>query len=189
VLQQGVSGVGKSTLGAALAAATGMPFTDGDDLHPKGNVDKMAAGVPLTDADREPWLLRIRAHAEWTVADNSDGRVGSGIVVACSALKRIYRDLLRGMPVPRQDCDCKVSRDQAIVLRTCFVLIEGRREVLVERMEGREGHFMKAGMLESQLETLEDPTGEDGVMVVSAEECTDEQVRRVCAWIGLGSLT
>ncbi|KAJ7451713.1 P-loop containing nucleoside triphosphate hydrolase protein [Mycena galericulata] len=172
IVAMGVSGTGKSTLGAALAAALRMPYVDGDDLHPRANVDKMAAGEPLTDADRGPWLRAIRETAERIVGEEkmqqSQGEAerAPGVVIACSALKRVYRDVLRG-----------VGSTSPIVLRTCFVFIDGTRDVLMERMLQRTGHFMKASMLDSQLDTLEDPRDEEGVVVVSVQDSTETQVQ------------
>ncbi|KAJ7072033.1 P-loop containing nucleoside triphosphate hydrolase protein [Mycena amicta] len=167
VVVMGVSGTGKSTMGAALARAIGLPYVDGDDLHPKSNVDKMARGEPLTDDDRGPWLRKIRSTAE-SMVDVGDRR---GVVIACSALRRVYRDVLRGNNTK---------------LKTHFVFIEGSRGVLLERMEKRSAHFMKANMLDSQLATLEHPGGEDGVLVVSVDDGTVLQVKKAVAWIKSG---
>jgi carbohydrate kinase (thermoresistant glucokinase family) len=129
VVVMGVSGSGKSTVGRAVADALGAPFVDGDDLHPAANVAKMAAGIPLTDADRVPWLRAVGR----TLADGDD----AGVVVACSALKRSYRDLIR---------------DEAP--GTVFAELDGPRELLQKRMI-RPGHFMPVSLLDSQLATLE----------------------------------
>ncbi|KAJ6498991.1 P-loop containing nucleoside triphosphate hydrolase protein [Mycena sanguinolenta] len=191
IIAMGVSGTGKSTLGAALAAALNMPYIDGDDLHPRANIDKMAAGSPLTDADREPWLREIRKTAErvtqeqkqhkarpqnGTAANGSEKATGTpGVVIACSALKRAYRDVLRGV-------DANATEGApADRLPTYFVFIEGSREMLMDRMLKRSGHFMKATMLDSQLNTLENPTGEEGVVVVSMEDSTATQVEKAVA--------
>ncbi|KAJ7902166.1 P-loop containing nucleoside triphosphate hydrolase protein [Mycena olivaceomarginata] len=186
IIVMGVSGTGKSTLGAALAAALHMPYIDGDDLHPRANVDKMAAGCPLTDADREPWLRAIRKTAERVAREQAEARAQNGavnhngavngkatgapgVVIACSALKRAYRDVLRGVGGAS-------NTTAATGLPTYFVFIEGSREVLMDRMLKRSGHFMKATMLDSQLNTLENPAGEEGVVVVSVEDPTVAQV-------------
>ncbi|KAK7473089.1 hypothetical protein VKT23_001189 [Stygiomarasmius scandens] len=192
IVVMGVSGTGKSTLGKALAASYGFPFIDGDDLHPKSNVDKMSAGIPLTDADREPWLELIRTTVEHkcvelqhdrdkaTNGDSDKKERRIGVVVGCSALKKYYRDILRGK---RKE----VASDEAVLpehlepphpdlLPTFFVFIKGPKEVLFDRMQSRQGHFMKASMLESQLNTLEDPEGEDGVVIVNLEDSTEQQV-------------
>ena len=196
---QGVSGCGKSTLGMALASALSVPFLDADDLHPPANVAKMSAGTPLTDADRAPWLVKVRDAAQNAVKeiDQGESTTGRGVVVACSALKKSYRDVLRGeritlseetqdhteaLPVARQSEDSRGKVDPSSALpdlRTFFVYPSGPRDVLLSRMHGRQGHFMKADMLDSQLSTLEDPldTGEDAVVRVSVEDETGMQLR------------
>ncbi|NGO63772.1 gluconokinase [Rhizobium daejeonense] len=152
----GVSGCGKSSVGALLAERLGLAFIEGDSLHPAGNVAKMAQGIPLTDEDRWPWLETIGTlMAE---ARNS----GKGIVVSCSALKSIYRDRLR----------------QAMSGRLSFVFLEGTPELLLSRMGARRGHFMPVSLLESQLRTLEVPTGEPGVVTVSIDASVDAIVDR-----------
>ena len=144
----------------------------------------MANGTPLTDADREPWLALVRRTAEDVTAqkhngvERKDGRKSgkTGVVISCSALKKYYREILRGNPSPSSEP--KLSTSNADTLSTYFVFIKGSRSILLERMEKRPGHFMKAGMLDSQLRTLESPEGEDGVVVVSVEDSTEEQVRQ-----------
>lgn len=176
---QGVSGTGKSTLGEALAGALHLLFIDGDDLHPAENVAKMSHGEPLDDGDRQPWLESIRRTAvERVMAQVGEqrqalGRLGGdetgwrpGVVVACSALKKTYRSVLRGT-------------EDGASLSTYFVYLKGERDVLMARMQSRQGHFMKAGMLESQLDTLESPEDEPGVVSVSVDLSTEEQVRKV----------
>jgi len=133
VVVMGVSGSGKSTVGAAAAALLGIGFVDGDDLHPLTNVDKMTAGIPLTDDDRWPWLA--------TVGDTL--AASDGLVVACSALKRSYRDAIRERAP-----------------RAFFVLLTGSPETIGARLSKREDHFMPASLLQSQFDTLE-PLGAD----------------------------
>jgi gluconokinase len=135
VIVMGVAGSGKSTVGVALAAALGWRFVDADDHHAPESVAKMARGEPLTDADRWPWLDRLRAMIVAALAADES------LVVACSALKAAYRARLVGGDAQR----------------VRFVHLTGTPEVLRARLEGRAGHFMKPGMLASQLAALEPP--------------------------------
>jgi carbohydrate kinase (thermoresistant glucokinase family) len=137
----GVSGSGKSTVGAELATALGLEFLDADDLHPASNVRKMASGTALSDNDRWPWLAAVGAAL--------DAASATGLVVACSALKRSYRAAIL-----------------AVAPATRFVLLDGSRELLVERVGARRDHFMPAVLLDSQLATLEPlALGEGGFTV------------------------
>lgn len=133
----GVSGCGKSEVGQRLAASLGVPFLEGDAYHPAANVDKMAAGVPLTDADRAGWLGTLKDEIAAAHARNE------GLVLACSALKRRYRDLLR-----EADPDLH------------FVHLDGARGLIAQRMLARTAHFMPTSLLDSQLADLE-PLGPD----------------------------
>jgi gluconokinase len=141
----GVSGAGKSTIGKLLAERLGWSFEEGDQLHPLANVEKMAAGIPLTDEDRWPWLARI---ADWI-----DGQLdtGSNGVITCSALKHSYRTLInrRGSGVE-------------------FVYLAVGRTELEERVSHREDHFMPASLLDSQLEALEPPTESEPAIRIDA---------------------
>lgn len=148
IIVMGVSGCGKSSVGAMLAKRLGVAFVEGDVLHPKANVDKMAMGTPLTDDDRWPWLDIIGAEIGASL------KRGEGIVVSCSALKRVYRDRLR------------LATDG----RLRFVYLHGSRALLTERMGARTGHFMPLSLLDSQLATLEVPTGEPGVATVDIDQ-------------------
>lgn len=161
-----------------------MPYVEGDDLHPRTNVEKMSRGVSLTDADREPWLELIRRTAEDKIAESHTSTKlgeGNGVVITCSALKRCYRDILRGEITPASSKHTLAKNleggSRGATFPTYFVFINGSREVLKERMEKRKGHFFKASLLDSQLDTLESPEGEEGVAVVPLEASTDEQVR------------
>ena len=134
IVVMGVSGSGKSTVGAALARRLGVPFADADAFHPQSNIAKMAAGEPLTDADRYPWLAAI---GSW-LAQHADGGV-----MSCSALKRSYRDQLRSH-CPRIE----------------FLHLTGSPELIASRQAGRSGHFMPSTLLKSQFAALE-PLGPD----------------------------
>jgi gluconokinase len=148
VIVMGASGCGKSSVGEALASCLELPFIEGDGLHPESNVAKMAAGTPLTDEDRWPWLTVIGKR----IADALES--GEGIIVSCSALKKIYREHL-----------CAATGG-----RLTFVYLDGSRELLGRRMGARTGHFMPLTLLDSQLATLEVPTGEPGVVTVSIDQ-------------------
>ena len=156
----GVSGAGKTTFGRALADALSVVFIDGDDLHPASNVAKMAAGTPLVDEDRWPWLDRVAA----VLSD--EAAHPAGVVVACSALKRVYRDRIR-----------------TATRRIRFVFLEAGRDAIEHRLEERTAHFMPIALVKSQFETLERPTGEVDVLTVSAMGHLDETVRRTVAWV------
>ena len=150
IVVMGVSGSGKSTVGAALAGRLRVPFEDADDLHPRENVEKMTRGEPLDDQDRWPWLERI---GEW-LARHADGGV-----IACSALKRKYRDQLRG--------HCPSVE---------FLHLEGDREVIERRQSSRPGHFMPSSLLTSQFETLEPLAPDEDGVVVDVSGSVDEIV-------------
>lgn len=153
VVVMGVSGTGKSTIAQALASELDLVMTEGDDHHPPANIDKMSAGTPLGDADRAPWLDTLAA---WTAERHAEGRP---TVLTCSALRRTYRDVLRAaVPEP-----------------TVFVHLAGSREVLTERMNGRD-HFMPAVLLDSQLDTLEPLEPDEAGSEVDAELELDEVV-------------
>jgi gluconokinase len=154
MIVMGVSGCGKTTAGEALAAHFGVPYIEGDALHPAANVAKMAGGTPLNDDDRWPWLERIGHELK--------ARPG-GAVATCSSLKKIYRDRLR-----------ETSGGK---LR--FVFLKCSKEVLEERMRARKGHFMPPSLLASQLATLEDPSGEAGVVTVNGNAASEEIMREI----------
>ena len=155
IVVMGVSGCGKSTLGQALATRLGTPFIEGDALHPPANIAKMAAGVPLDDTDRQPFLE--------AVADSLRA-AGPGAVAACSALKRQYRDLLRSHAG-----------------RVVFVLPTTDRALLATRMTARQGHFMPTTLLDSQLATLEPPTPDEQAICIDGSLPTTAQVEAVLA--------
>lgn len=152
----GVCGCGKSSIGQAFARAVEARFFDGDELHPAENIEKMSRGDPLTDADREPWL------------DKVGDQLGAGdgpMVIACSALKRVYRERI-------------VRRAKRPV---AFLFLEGSRDLLTERMKHRDGHFMPTSLLDSQLETLERPGPDELSIRVSIDQTPDEIVADLLA--------
>lgn len=163
IIVMGVSGCGKSTVGEELAKQLGVPFAEGDKLHPASNVKKMAAGTPLNDDDRWPWLDLVGA-------DLRKGYEADGIVISCSALKKIYRERLR------ESCGGPLA----------FVYLEGSVDLLTERMGARTGHFMPLSLLQNQLATMEVPTGEPGVVTVNIDASPEEIVAN--ALKGLASL-
>jgi gluconokinase len=158
VIVMGVSGSGKSTIGALLAARLHWEFEDGDWLHPAANVDKMHKGIPLTDEDRWPWL---RAIAAWI---DDVRRSGGHAVVACSALKRRYRDLLIG---ERKDVR--------------LVYLRGDEPLLARRIATRHEHFMPPALLHSQFEALEEPGPDENPIIVSVDAQPREIVARILA--------
>lgn len=151
----GVSGSGKSTVGSALAARLGVPFVDGDDLHPAANVDRMRAGQSLTDEDRRPWLDAVGA---WLAAHPD------GAVTACSALRRSYRDRLR-----------------AHAPEAWFVHLDGDPGLVAERQAARHGHFMPASLQASQQATLEPLEPDEAGVRVDVALSPDALVDRVLA--------
>lgn len=142
----GVSGCGKTTIGQALAAQLDCPFYDADDFHPQENIAKMASGVPLDDDDRAPWLARLAALIAGHLAE------GETAVLACSALKKRYREQLRG------DDD-----------RVRFIYLRGDFDTIWQRMQARPGHYMRAEMLQSQFEALEEPSQDEALWIDISE--------------------
>ena len=165
VVVMGVSGSGKSTIGALLAHSLAVPFLDADGLHPQTNIVKMASGVPLTDADRWPWLALVgQALAE-------AGAAGTGLVIACSALKRVYRDAI-----------------VAAAPNVRFVHLAGTLDVLGNRLEGRSEHFMPPALLRSQLATLEELQGDEPGFAVDIDQPALNVVTESVARLGAPEL-
>ncbi|WVQ71334.1 hypothetical protein IAR50_000862 [Cryptococcus sp. DSM 104548] len=204
IIAMGPSSCGKSTVGNDVASALHIPFIDGDNLHPKSNVEKMSAGHPLTDDDRLPWLALIRSTAERVCKEETeksggkfqsveDGGIGRpGVVVACSALKKWYRDILRGNvkadPPPKEDLVEDHPAEDAhhaatTNLKTYFVYCKGTPELLHDRIAARKGHFFGAQMLNSQLSILEDPTGEEDVVAADIDGTKEEVKERAVAGV------
>ncbi len=154
----GVSGSGKSLIGAAFARALGIDFVEGDDYHSAENVQRMSREVPLTDDDRVRWLRSLAVR----IRETKDA--GTGLVMTCSALKRSYRDVLRA---------------QASELR--FVFLRGPRALLAERLASRRGHFMPPSLLDSQLATLEEPSPDEHAWVCDIRESPQDLVAALVA--------
>jgi gluconokinase len=154
----GVAGSGKSVIGAALANSLGVDFVDGDDYHSAANIGRMASGTPLTDDDRAAWLGTLGA----IIRDAKDS--GAGIVVACSALRRRYRDILRtGAPELQ------------------FIFLRGAPTLIAKRLADRGGHFMPPSLLDSQLATLEEPTPDESAWVCDIRKSPEEIVAEIVA--------
>jgi carbohydrate kinase (thermoresistant glucokinase family) len=161
IVVMGVSGCGKSSVGIALAEALGARFIDGDDLHPEANKAKMGAGIPLDDSDRWPWLDLVSQALAEEVNQTSGGAFFTGTVVACSALRRAYRDrILAGAP------------------GTFFIHLDGSREILEQRLGARSGHFMPASLLDSQLATLEPLGADEPGCVLNVEDSISQLVEQ-----------
>jgi gluconokinase len=159
----GVSGSGKSTIADELAKRLGWTFADGDRFHPASNVAKMSAGQPLTDEDRWPWLQAIGAEVDRACA------AGEPTVIACSALKRVYRDVLVH------------GRDDVRI-----VFLSGTQDLIAGRLAARKGHFMPPGLLASQFRTLESPGISENPVVVSIEAPVETIVDDIVGQLGLG---
>ncbi len=155
IVVMGVTSCGKSTVGVALAARIGAEFIDGDSLHPEANINKMASGTPLDDNDRAPWLAEISRR--FSASD-------SGLVIACSALKRTYRDIIR-------------TSDPPVI----FVHLYGSRELLAGRMSARPGHFMPLALLDSQLDILEDLQADETGIIADVSTPVAEIVDKAVA--------
>jgi len=156
IVVMGVTGCGKTTVGAALAESLGIEFIDSDDLHPESNKKKMSSGTPLTDADREPWLQAVSRALQ----------SHESVVVACSALKKSYRStILAGAPT------------------TKFVHLNGSQELIFARLSERSHHFMPIGLLDSQFHTLEPLDQTETGKVFEIFQPVDQIVNEVIAWL------
>jgi gluconokinase len=156
----GVAGCGKSLIGAALAHSLEVDFVEGDDFHSARNIKRMASGTPLTDKDREAWLRAIAKRIQ------KAKKTGTGLVVACSALKRSYRDVLRSA---------------APDVRLIF--LNGPRELIAQRLASRGGHFMPPSLLDSQFATLEEPSPDENAWVCDITKSPEELIADIAARI------
>lgn len=157
----GTAGSGKTTVGELLASQLSWEFADGDDFHPSANIEKMSRGIPLTDEDRLPWLQSIRdAMQQWQAQ-------GKSVVVACSALKRSYRNML-GVDSNAKDIK--------------LVYLKGSYDLLLARLHSRPGHYMKEQMLASQLADLEEPTD---ALTIDVAESPEQIVSEIRSRLGL----
>jgi len=161
IVVMGVSGSGKSTVGQDLADRLHAAYQEGDALHPAANVDKMSHGIPLTDADRRPWLLAIAA-----IIDDWLERHEAG-VVTCSALKRAYREIL-------------IGKREGVTL----VYLEGSHELIGQRMAARHGHFMPTALLDSQFATLEPPRADEMPITVGVDAPPEAIVETIIRHLG-----
>jgi carbohydrate kinase (thermoresistant glucokinase family) len=160
VVVMGVSGCGKSTVGKLLARSLSAEFLEGDDLHPPRNIERMAAGIALTDKDRRDWLLAI-AH------QLADARAGEhALVVSCSALKHGYRDTLR-----------------SAASQLAFVYLQASRDLLQARLDARADHFMPGSLLDSQLQTLEPPGADERAITLDATLPAAQIAAQAAAWL------
>jgi carbohydrate kinase (thermoresistant glucokinase family) len=158
IILMGVSGCGKSSVGKMLSGQTGWPIYDGDDFHPKANLDKMAQGIPLNDEDRQPWLETLHHLILLSL------REGNSLIVACSALKKSYRDILR----------------KGLADKIVFVYLKGSFSLIYTRMQQRDDHYMKAEMLRSQFEALQEPQNAIEIKISkSVSEITQEIINSI----------
>ena len=151
----GVAGVGKTTIGKLLASELGWEFYDADDFHPLANIEKMKRGEPLTDRDRKPWLDRLRQRIEQSLASHEKS------IVACSALKKSYRDQLR------------------VNSRVKFVFLHGERDRIAKQLKDRPGHFFNVSLLDTQFADLEEPESSEDAFRVELRDKPDDLVREI----------
>ena len=155
VILMGVSGVGKTTIGQVLSAKLGWPLFDADEFHSAASIEKMRSGTPLEDADRWPWLDRMNA----MLVEKAGS--GQSVLLACSALKQVYRD--------------RLARD---IVDLRWVYLKGSFELIRKRLETRKGHYMKAGLLESQFATLEEPGDAIGLDIDDTPDAIADSILR-----------
>ncbi|XP_058421554.1 probable gluconokinase isoform X2 [Diceros bicornis minor] len=174
VLVMGVSGSGKSTVGALLAAELGWKFCDADDYHPEENRMKMGKGIPLNDQDRIPWLCNLHDILLRDVAS------GQHVVLACSALKKMYRDILiRGKDGAPLKCDESGKEEKLAEVKLLVVHLSGSFEVISGRLLKRKGHFMPPELLQSQFDTLEPPSAPENFIQISVDKNLSEIIATI----------
>lgn len=168
----GVSGSGKSTFGEFLSEKLGWPFYEGDNFHPPENIEKMSRGVPLTDQDRFPWLLKLHEVIE------SERTSGSDALVVCSALKRLYRQiLLHGSKARCSFVDHKIL--PPTIPGVFFLFMHGDYNLIHQRMVARRGHYMKENLLRSQFEDLEPPSDDENVLLLDIRKSITDMAAQV----------
>ncbi|KAJ5972182.1 Shikimate kinase [Penicillium vulpinum] len=165
----GPAGCGKSTVGNVLRTELGIPFLEGDDFHPAANKDKMGKGIPLTDEDRWDWLISLRQAAinALSPSEANNFHPPAGVVVACSALKQKYRDVMR------------VAAYGSSLVQIHFVYLKLTEDVLLQRVSQRQSHYMKSSMVQSQLAVLEEPKGEWDAITINVEGTMEDVHRNV----------
>lgn len=165
----GPAGCGKSTVGNVLRKELGIPFLEGDDYHPAANKEKMGEGIPLTDEDRWDWLISLRQAAIDVLSPSKANNFHppDGVVVACSALKQKYRDVMR------------VAAYGSPSVHIHFIYLKLKEDVLMERVAHRESHYMKSGMVHSQLAVLEEPKDEWDAITINVEGTMEEVQQNV----------
>ncbi|XP_035514697.1 probable gluconokinase isoform X2 [Morone saxatilis] len=170
----GVSGCGKSTLGALLSEKLGWPMHEGDDFHPQENIEKMSRGEPLTDQDRFPWLLKLHEVIERERCSGSDA------LVVCSALKRLYRQILL---YGSKALSSSSGLDEDVLPPSCpdvfFLFLHGDYDLLHQRMVARRGHYMGANLLRSQFDVLEPPLDEENVLPLDIRRSISDMATEV----------
>lgn len=161
IVVMGVSGSGKTTLGQALASEIGCPFLEGDELHLPASIEKMSSGIPLQDEDRWEWLERVGRRV------GNDARVSGAAVITCSALKRSYRDLIR------RSANCP----------TLFVVLIGSKEVIVDRVARRKGHYMPSSLVDSQFSSFEQPEADEHALILSSTDSRASLLHQALGWL------
>ncbi|MXQ93516.1 hypothetical protein E5288_WYG001826 [Bos mutus] len=174
VLVMGVSGSGKSTVGALLASELGWKFYDADDYHPEENLMKMQKGIPLNDEDRIPWLCKLHDVLRRDVAS------GQHVVLACSALKKVYRDILiQGKDDAPLKCDDSGKEEKPVEVKLLVVHLTGSFDIISGRLLRRKDHFMPPELLQSQFDTLETPSAPESFIQINVDKNLSEIIATI----------